>query len=461
MEHNQKLINDFLHKTVDTKQTHTPSKFASKSAPTTHPKPSTRTPAGKNKTTKAIKHQIATVASRPKKIHRTKIAKTGDKTMPKCGAWSRRQTSQKARTESTNKSQPFPRSRTSSGKVKTPAIVKRPTPLKSTKATGRFKASHDKLNTLGTVTQTRDITTSTTIPAGKQRCSSIALAGLPNSGKSTLLNYLIGSKVSIVSSKPQTTRTTLRGILLEQDTQLIFMDTPGIFADVQPRSLEHTIVKSAWSGISEANMVCLIIDAQKGLQPGLRLIIRQLSSQLSPKTTLIAAINKIDVANEAAKLSLTKSLDDLKVFREIFMLSALRGKGVDQLKRYLLETAPTRPWRYGPDEITDAPWRFRMAEITREKLFVKLHKELPYTISVRNELWQPLSDGSLKIHQVIYVLREGHKKILLSQKGQLLKEVGEAARQEMSEALGHPVHLYLFVKISDWQKDDSNFSYDL
>lgn len=302
-------------------------------------------------------------------------------------------------------------------------------------------------------------TVASQVPLSKQRCAVVALVGVPNAGKSTLVNYLMGKKISIVSSKPQTTRTSLRGILVEQNIQLVLIDTPGIFIPDKRRALERIIVRAAWSSIMEADVVCLMVDVQKGITKTLEQVIQQLSER---HQNLILVLNKIDVATEEQKLLLAEKLYHKQLFKEVFMVSALKGRGVEQLKSYLLKAALPTPWRFQEQELTDAPLRFRMAEITREQLFNRLQQELPYAFSVRNEVWEARPDRSLKIHQVIYVMRSGQKKIILGKGGQLIKAVGESARLEMSKALGCPVHLFLFVKVKeDWQRDEENFTFNL
>jgi GTP-binding protein Era len=281
------------------------------------------------------------------------------------------------------------------------------------------------------------------------RCGFVALIGAPNAGKSTLLNALVGAKVSIVSRKVQTTRAQVRGIALHGAAQIIFVDTPGIFAP--KRRLDRAMVTSAWGGASDADVVCLLIDARKGVDEEARTILEKLA-QTTRRRTL--ALNKIDTIENTQLLALAKEINELCSFEETFMISALHGYGVERLKEKLAGMMKPGPWLYPEDQISDAPLRSLAAEITREKIFERLHDELPYQITVETDQWKNQPDGSARIEQTIYVTREGHRKIVLGEGGRTIKSIGSAARKDIAEAAEQKVHLFLFVKVRENWIDD-------
>ncbi|MEA2861394.1 MAG: GTPase [Methylobacteriaceae bacterium] len=290
-------------------------------------------------------------------------------------------------------------------------------------------------------------------PGTKTRCGFVALIGAPNSGKSTLLNALVGSKVSIVSRKVQTTRALVRGIAIEGAAQIIFVDTPGIFAP--RRRLDRAMVTSAWGGAGDADVVALLVDAQKGVEAEVEAIVSGLSKLKAPA---ILVLNKIDTVERSTLLMLTADLNARFAFRETFMISALTRDGIPHLKKQLAAMMPVGPWLYPEDQVSDAPLRLLAAEITREKLFVRLHDELPYQLTVETDSWKELPDGSARIEQTIYVVRDGQKKIVIGEGGRTIKAVGQAARAEIAEAAEHKVHLFLFVKVRpDWADDPERY----
>jgi GTPase len=286
-------------------------------------------------------------------------------------------------------------------------------------------------------------------PAEDTRCGIVALIGAPNAGKSTLLNTLVGSKVTIVSHKVQTTRALVRGVALEGNAQLIFVDTPGIFTP--KRRLDRAMVTSAWSGAHDADVVAVLIDARKGLDEEAGAILAGLAEVRQPKILLL---NKIDLVEREKLLALAKSANDRVAFTATFMISALTGDGVSDAKHWLAEKMPAGPWLYPADQMSDAPLRQLAAEITREKLFQRLHQELPYQSTVETESWKELRDGSVRIEQTIYVERESQRKIVLGKGGATIKAIGAAARSEIKEIAEKPVHLFLFVKVREGWGDD-------
>jgi GTPase len=281
------------------------------------------------------------------------------------------------------------------------------------------------------------------------RCGFVALIGAPNAGKSTLLNALVGAKISIVTPKVQTTRALIRGIAVEGAAQMIFVDTPGIFAP--RRRLDRAMVGSAWGSTRDADMVALLIDAGKGVQDDDETILRGLANVRAPK---VLVLNKVDLVNKPKLLALTQALNERAVFTATFMISALSGNGVADLKSFLAAHVPAGPWLYPEDQISDAPLRQLAAEITREKLYLRLHQELPYQSTVETEVWKELKDGSVRIEQTIYVERESQRKIVLGKGGQTIKAIGAAARTDIAAAIEHPVHLFLFVKVREGWGDD-------
>ncbi len=291
----------------------------------------------------------------------------------------------------------------------------------------------------------------------KKKCSTIALIGAPNAGKSTLTNLLVGQKISIVSPKAQTTRNAIKAIMVDGDTQIIFLDTPGIFIPRKNLALERMIVRSAWQAIKEADDVCLLIDAVSGFSVNIERIIGDLEKhQIKP----IIAINKIDLIKKHKLLEIIAKLSE-KGFEKIFMISALNGDGIIDLKNHLLAMAKPSSWLFNQDEISDAPMKFIASEITREKLFIKLHQDLPYSLCVKTDSWEDLNNGDVKIHQTIYVLKESQKMIVIGKHGSMIKEIGESARKEIAESLGcKKVHLFLFVKVKeDWMNDEGSLDY--
>jgi len=288
---------------------------------------------------------------------------------------------------------------------------------------------------------------------GDTRCGFVALIGAPNAGKSTLLNALVGSKVTIVSRKVQTTRALIRGITVEDDAQLIFVDTPGIFAP--RRRLDRAMVTTAWGGAHDADLVALLIDARKGLDEEAEAILQRLDEVKQPKLLIL---NKIDLVAKEALLSLAKTANDKAAFEATFMISALKSEGVGDLKRWLAGRVPAGPWLYPADQMSDAPLRQLAAEITREKLFERLHQELPYHSTVETDVWKELRKGDIRIEQTIYVERESQRKIVLGKGGQTIKAIGEAARKDIAEIADAKVHLFLFVKVREgWGEDPERY----
>ncbi|MGB6935364.1 MAG: GTPase Era [Xanthobacteraceae bacterium] len=286
-------------------------------------------------------------------------------------------------------------------------------------------------------------------PAPATRCVFVALIGAPNAGKSTLINALVGTKVSIVTPKVQTTRTLIRGIAIEGTAQLIFVDTPGIFAP--RRRLDRAMVGTAWGSTQDADLVALLVDAKKGLTENEDAILRTLADIRPPK---VLVLNKVDLIDKRALLVLTERLNERTTFATTFMVSALSGDGVGDLKTWFAGHVPPGPWLYPEDQISDAPLRQLAAEITREKLYLRLHQELPYQSTVETDVWKELRDGSVRIEQTIYVERESQRKIVLGKAGKAIKAIGAAARADIAEAVEHPVHLFLHVKVREGWGDD-------
>ena len=288
------------------------------------------------------------------------------------------------------------------------------------------------------------------------RAGFVALIGEPNAGKSTLLNRMVGAKVSIVTHKVQTTRARIRGVAMEGQTQLVFVDTPGLFKP--RRRLDRAMVAAAWSGASDADVVVLLVEAHRGITEGVKAILDGLRDR-GGEANIALAINKIDKIKSDRLLGLTKELNELFDFTETFMISAEKGHGVDTLRGWLADQMPASPWLYPEDQIADLPMRMIAAEITREKLTLRLHQELPYQMTVETENWEERKDGSAKIDQVIYVVRDGHKGIVLGNKGETIKAVGKAAREELTEFLGRKAHLFLQVKVRpNWLEESERYS---
>ncbi|MHA6347116.1 GTPase Era [Roseivivax sp. CAU 1761] len=289
-----------------------------------------------------------------------------------------------------------------------------------------------------------------------QRAGFVALIGEPNAGKSTLLNRMVGAKVSIVTHKVQTTRSRIRGVAMEGAAQLVFVDTPGLFRP--RRRLDRAMVAAAWGGAADADVVVLLIEAHRGLTEGVETILARLA-EIGQGRTVALAINKIDRVKAEVLLGLSEKLNAAYPFERTFMISAERGYGVDDLRRWLADSVPQGPWLYPEDQIADLPMRMIAAEMTREKLTLRLHQELPYQLTVETEAWEEKKDGSARIDQVIYVARDGHKGIVLGRKGETVKAVGQAARAEIEEFLGRRVHLFLQVKVREnWLEEAERYS---
>jgi GTP-binding protein Era len=293
----------------------------------------------------------------------------------------------------------------------------------------------------------------TTDTSPDTRCAFVALIGAPNVGKSTLVNALVGSKVTIVSPKVQTTRTLVRGIAIEGSSQLVFVDTPGIFAP--RRRLDRAMVTTAWTGAHDADMVALMIDAKLGIDDGADAILTKLKDVAARK---ILVLNKVDLVAKLGLLALTQEANGRGDFAATFMVSALSGDGVGEVRAWLAANAPQGPWHYPEDQISDAPLRSLAAEITREQLFNRLHQELPYRSTVETEVWKELRGGAVRIEQTIYVERESQRKIVLGKSGASIKAIGAAARAEIAKLIEQPVHLFLFVKVrEDWGDDPERY----
>lgn len=281
------------------------------------------------------------------------------------------------------------------------------------------------------------------------RSGFVALIGATNAGKSTLLNRLVGAKVSIVTHKVQTTRALIRGIAVHGRAQIVFIDTPGIFRP--RRRLDRAMVTSAWGGARDADIIAVIIDAERGIRGDAEAILDGLANVRQPKVLIL---NKVDRVKRETLLVLAHEANKRADFERTFMISALTGSGCDDLMDHLAEALPEGPWYYPEDQISDLPMRQLAAEITREKLYLRLHQELPYAAHVETEKWEERKDGSVRIEQLIYVERESQKKIVLGHKGSVIRAIGQAAREEMAAILEQPVHLFLFVKVRENWSDD-------
>ncbi|MBX3493000.1 MAG: GTPase Era [Parvibaculum sp.] len=281
------------------------------------------------------------------------------------------------------------------------------------------------------------------------RCGFVAIIGAPNAGKSTLVNRLVGSKVAIVTHKVQTTRARIRGIAMEGRTQIVFVDTPGIFKP--KRRLDRAMVDAAWGGAGDADLIVLMVDMESGRDSDVERIVEGLKAQ-GKKAILV--LNKADACDREKLLKTAAKLNETGLFTETFMVSALTGDGVSDLKRHIAALLPEGPWHYPEDQAADVPLRSLAAEITREKLFLRLHDELPYSLTVETEEWEQKKDGSIRIAQVIYVERDSQKKIALGKGGQTIKTIGQMAREELQEMLETKVHLFLFVKVRENWSDD-------
>lgn len=288
------------------------------------------------------------------------------------------------------------------------------------------------------------------------RAGFVALIGEPNAGKSTLLNRMVGAKVSIVTHKVQTTRARIRGVAMEGDSQLVFVDTPGLF--LPRRRLDRAMVAAAWGGAADADLVVMLIEAHRGVTEGVERILEGLE-EVAQGRRVALAINKIDKVQAEDLLALTKDMNDRYAFAETFMISAERGHGVDSLRSWLAGELPEGPWLYPEDQIADLPLRMIAAEMTREKLTLRLHQELPYQLTVETEKWEERKDGSARIDQIIYVVRDGHKGIVLGKRGETIKAVSQAARAELEEFLDRKIHLFLQVKVRpNWLEESERYS---
>ncbi len=288
------------------------------------------------------------------------------------------------------------------------------------------------------------------------RAGFVALIGEPNAGKSTLLNRMVGAKVSIVTHKVQTTRARIRGVAMEGDSQLVFVDTPGLF---QPRRrLDRAMVAAAWGGAADADIVVLLIEAHRGITEGVERILEGLS-EIAKGRRIALAINKIDRVEAPVLLALTKDMNDRFAFERTFLISAEKGHGVGDLRAWLAGEVPEGPWLYPEDQIADLPMRMIAAEMTREKLTLRLHQELPYQLTVETEHWEEREDESARVDQVIYVMRDGHKGIVLGHRGETIKAVSKAAREELEAFMGRRIHLFLQVKVrSGWMDESERYS---
>ena len=289
-----------------------------------------------------------------------------------------------------------------------------------------------------------------------QTCGVVAIIGAPNAGKSTLTNALVGSKVAIVSPKVQTTRARLMGIAVDGDTQLLLVDTPGIFAPVN--RLGRAMVQAAWTGTDDADVVALVVDAKRGMADEVVHIVEGLKSR---KGALMLVLNKVDIAVKERLLVLADKLGQMAGFDSIWFVSAENGLGVGDLKAALVKHMPEAPWHFPEDQLTAVSMRMMAAEITREKLYLQLHQELPYAATVETEKWEERRDGSAMINQIIYVERDGQKAIMLGHKGAQIKAIGAAARADMETAFGHKVHLFLHIKVKENWMDDRSIYQDI
>jgi GTP-binding protein Era len=287
-----------------------------------------------------------------------------------------------------------------------------------------------------------------------RRCGIVAIIGAPNAGKSTLVNRLVGAKVTIVSRKMQTTRSSVRGIAIEGKSQLVFIDTPGIFEP--KRKLDRAMVKAAWTRAGDADAVIVLVDAAKGIDADLERILAKIETTSSKRYLVL---NKVDrVAEKERLLGLAAELSGRLAFEEVFMISALSGSGTDALKAHLARKVPEGPWLYPEDELTDIPMRLLAAEVTREKIYDNLHDELPYETAVETTAWTEQKDGSVRIEQTIYVARDSQRSIVLGKGGQSIKRISTQSRAEFAEILERPVHLFLFVKVAEgWEGDPERY----
>jgi GTP-binding protein Era len=290
----------------------------------------------------------------------------------------------------------------------------------------------------------------------KTYCGFCAIIGAPNAGKSTLINAMVGEKVSIVSSKVQTTRTRVLGIVIEEAAQIIFVDTPGLFKPGNDR-LEKAIVAAAWAGLTENDLVLFVVDAAKGMSRPVRTIMERLKNAGEKKYILV--LNKVDEVAKPKLFELTTAMNQAMNFEATFMVSARNNDGVSDIVKYVAKHMPEGPFHYPEDQMSDMPMRLLAAEITREKLFRAVHDEIPYDLTVETENWEEFDDGSVKIDQVIFVAREGQKKIILGKGGEMIGKIGSQARIELEEIMGRRAHLKLFVKVrEDWSEDSERYT---
>lgn len=294
-----------------------------------------------------------------------------------------------------------------------------------------------------------------------QKFGFVAVIGEPNAGKSTLINKIVGTKVSIVSPKVQTTRTRVLGIALHEKSQIVFVDTPGIFMPPKKNDgknkMERAIVASAWEGIANAEIILLLVDASKKLGDATQTILKRIQEETGKRFILV--LNKIDKIKRDRLLELTSELNDIYNFDATFMVSALKGNGIDDLLGYISDALPMEQWHYPEDQVSDMPMRLLAAEVTREKLFKMLHQELPYLLTVETEKWEEFDDGSIKIDQTIFIAREAHKKIILGKGGSMIKKIGQMSRVELEEILETRVHLKLFIKVQEnWLEEEERYA---
>ncbi|GGL75444.1 GTPase Era [Wenxinia marina] len=288
------------------------------------------------------------------------------------------------------------------------------------------------------------------------RAGFVALIGEPNAGKSTLLNRMVGAKVSIVTHKVQTTRARIRGVAMHGDAQVVFVDTPGLFRP--RRRLDRAMVAAAWGGAADADVVLLLVEAHRGLTDGVKEILSALDERVAGRPVALA-INKIDKVKAESLLALTSELNEAHAFEKTFMISAERGYGTEDLMEWLAAKMPEGPFLYPEDQLADLPLRMIAAEMTREKLTLRLHQELPYELTVETESWEERKDGSARVDQIVYVARDGHKGIVLGGGGETIKAVSKAAREELQEFLGRKVHLFLTVKVRpNWLDEAERYS---
>ena len=286
------------------------------------------------------------------------------------------------------------------------------------------------------------------------RCGFVTLIGAPNAGKSTITNDFVGSKVSIVSPKAQTTRTMVKGIGIYENTQIIFQDTPGIFKP--KRRLDRSMVASAWGGAKDGDILVLVVDAKRGFDNETRTIIDELNKQ---NREAVLVLNKVDMLSKEKLLPLSAELNAYGHFTETFMVSATTGENMDIFYKYLADNLPLSPWYYPEEQMSDMPLKLLAAEVVREKLFLMLQQEIPYSLTVEPELWQRRDDNSVRAEMTIYVEREGQKKIIVGQGGTMIKKIGEKARHELENMLDCRIHLFLFVKVREnWVNDPARYS---